>query len=80
MSIKTTHVGSLPRPPRVADLLFAAEKGIKLDASAHDRTMHEEVAAIVAKQKAAGVDIPSDGEIVEEFFEARSEEWEGAME
>jgi 5-methyltetrahydropteroyltriglutamate--homocysteine methyltransferase len=63
MTIKTTHVGSLPRPPRVADLLFAAEKGVALDMAAHDRTMHDEVAVIIAKQKAAGVDIPSDGEM-----------------
>jgi 5-methyltetrahydropteroyltriglutamate--homocysteine methyltransferase len=62
MTIQTTHVGSLPRPPRVADLLFAAEKGLALDAAAHDRDMADATAAIVAKQKAVGVDIPSDGE------------------
>jgi 5-methyltetrahydropteroyltriglutamate--homocysteine methyltransferase len=63
MTIKTTHVGSLPRPARAADLLFAREKGLALDATAFDKIMAEETAVIVARQKAAGVDIPSDGEM-----------------
>ncbi len=63
MTIKTTHVGSLPRPARVADYLFAREKGVAIDLIAHDRTMAEETAVIVAKQKSAGVDVPSDGEM-----------------
>lgn len=63
MTIKTTHVGSLPRPARVADLLFAAEKGVALDAPQRDATISSEVTAIVARQKQAGVDLPSDGEM-----------------
>lgn len=63
MTIKTTHVGSLPRPARVADLLFAAEKGVALDEPARDRTIGAEVTAIVAKQRQVGIDIPSDGEM-----------------
>ncbi|MFZ4534088.1 MAG: cobalamin-independent methionine synthase II family protein [Alsobacter sp.] len=62
MTIKTTHVGSLPRSSRVADLLFAREKGIVLDEAAHDAVMIEETAAIVTRQKEAMVSIPSDGE------------------
>ncbi len=62
MSILTTHVGSLPRPPRVADLLFAREKGLPLEEAAYHQTMREATVEILAKQKAALVDIPSDGE------------------
>ena len=60
--ILTTHVGSLPRPQRVADLLFGREKGLPFDATAYDATMREATAAIVARQREAGVDVPSDGE------------------
>jgi 5-methyltetrahydropteroyltriglutamate--homocysteine methyltransferase len=62
MAIKTTHVGSLPRSPLVADLLFGAEKGLPLDMAAYDRAMADATRTIVARQRAAGVDIPSDGE------------------
>jgi len=62
MTIKTTHVGSLPRSSRVADLLFAREKGIVLDEAAYNAVMIEETAAIVTRQKEAMVSIPSDGE------------------
>ena len=60
--IRTTHVGSLPRPQRVADLLFGREKGLPFEAQAYDTTMREATRAIVARQRAAGIDIPSDGE------------------
>ena len=62
MSMKTTHVGSLPRPQQVADLLFGHEKCLPFDMDAYDRIMHQATVEIVAKQRAAGVDIPSDGE------------------
>lgn len=60
--IRTTHVGSLPRSQLVADLLFAREKGMPLDGVAYDRVMDEATAAIIAKQREVGIDIPSDGE------------------
>ncbi len=60
--ILTTHVGSLPRSQLVADLLFAREKGMPLDGSAYDKVMDEATAAIIAKQREVGIDIPSDGE------------------
>jgi 5-methyltetrahydropteroyltriglutamate--homocysteine methyltransferase len=62
MTIQTTHVGSLPRSQLVADLLFGREKGLPIDMTAYDAVMIEATAAIVAKQKAAHVDLPSDGE------------------
>lgn len=62
MAIRTTHVGSLPRTALVADLLFGAEKGLLFEPVAYQRIMDEGAAAIVARQKQAGIDIPSDGE------------------
>ena len=60
--IRTTHVGSLPRSALVADLLFGHEKGLPFDPASYDRFMTEGTAAILARQKQAGIDIPSDGE------------------
>jgi len=37
--ILTTHVGSLPRPQEVADLLFARERGEPLDEAAYEEVM-----------------------------------------
>ena len=62
MMIKTTHVGSLPRTPIVADLLFGQEKGLPFDVPAFDKVMMDATRDILAKQREAGVDIPSDGE------------------
>ena len=62
MAIRTTHVGSLPRTALVADLLFGAEKGLVFEPVAYQRIMDEGTAAIVARQRQAGIDIPSDGE------------------
>lgn len=62
MPVRTTHVGSLPRSQIVADLLFGREKGLPFDAAAYDAVMSDATAAIVARQKAVGIDVPSDGE------------------
>ena len=61
--IVTTHVGSLPRPQRVVDLLFAQDRGEPYDHDAFDATMRDAVAEAVARQRAAGVDVVSDGEM-----------------
>jgi 5-methyltetrahydropteroyltriglutamate--homocysteine methyltransferase len=61
--ILTTHVGSLPRGKDVADLLFAAEEGQKIDAALFDATMGAAVMDTVAKQVASGIDLVSDGEM-----------------
>ncbi len=62
MTIKTTHVGSLPRTQDVVDFIFAREHGKDYDQAAFDACMTQAVSDTVAKQKAAGVDIVSDGE------------------
>ena len=60
--ILTTHVGSLPRPQRVVDQLFAQDAGQGYDAAAFDAIMSEEVLDVVRKQARARVDLVSDGE------------------
>lgn len=61
--ILTTHVGSLPRPQDVVDMLFAQDSGAEYDMAAFEATMQRAVADVVAKQVAAGVDVVSDGEM-----------------
>lgn len=60
--ILTTHVGSLPRSQKVVDFIFARERGETYDPAAFDAAMAEAVTETVGRQKAAGVDIVSDGE------------------
>src|SRR5581483_658583 len=61
--ILTTHVGSLPRPQAVVDLLFAQDRGEAYDPAEFAATMQAAVSDGVAKQVAAGIDIVSDGEM-----------------
>ncbi len=61
--ILTTHVGSLPRPDDVAELLVAKEFGEDYDAAAFDSRMDRAVAECVADQRAIGIDVVNDGEI-----------------
>ena len=62
MTIKTTHVGSLPRTQDVVDFIFAREQGQDFDQAAFDAAMTRAVSETVKKQVDAGVDIVSDGE------------------
>jgi len=61
--ILTTHVGSLPRPQDVVDLLFAQDRGEPVDAAQFDATMKGAVNDAVSRQAEAGLDIASDGEM-----------------
>ena len=61
--ILTTHVGSLPRPQDVVDLLFAQDRGESYDAAQFESTMARAVSDVIAKQAECGVDIVSDGEM-----------------
>ncbi|HKQ67097.1 MAG TPA: methionine synthase [Methylomirabilota bacterium] len=60
--ILTTHVGSLPRPPALRDLLVSQDRGEKVDAAALAREAEAAVRHVVAKQLEAGVDVGNDGE------------------
>jgi 5-methyltetrahydropteroyltriglutamate--homocysteine methyltransferase len=61
--ILTTHVGSLPRSKAVTDLVFAKERGEKVDEKKFSRTIKDAVNTVVARQVASGIDIVSDGEM-----------------
>jgi len=60
--ILTTHVGSLPRPQEVADLLFAQDRGESYDPAHFDAVMAKGVNEAVRLQRESGIDIVSDGE------------------
>ena len=61
--ILTTHVGSLPRPKELVDMLFAQDKGDPYDQVLLDATIERAVADVVGKQARAGVSVVSDGEM-----------------
>jgi 5-methyltetrahydropteroyltriglutamate--homocysteine methyltransferase len=61
--ILTTHVGSLPRDPQVAEFLLAMNRGEAVDPVAFDAALVTGVADVVAKQVQAGIDVVSDGEM-----------------
>ncbi len=61
--ILTTHVGSLPRTADVSAMLLRRAAEEPVDAAAFDAAVSTAVMDIVARQKKAGVDIPSDGEM-----------------
>jgi 5-methyltetrahydropteroyltriglutamate--homocysteine methyltransferase len=66
--ILTTHTGSLPRPPRLVELLYAREDGDPVDAAELAAVTQAVVAELVQQQRAAGVDIISDGEASKSAF------------
>jgi 5-methyltetrahydropteroyltriglutamate--homocysteine methyltransferase len=61
--ILTTHVGSLPRPADVVELLFALDRGEARDAALVEEVLQRSVNAAVRMQEDAGLDIVSDGEM-----------------
>ena len=61
--ILTTHVGSLPRPAALRELLVKKDKGEAYDKAELTRATKQAVADIVRRQAAAGVDIVDDGEM-----------------
>ncbi|MFL5865212.1 MAG: cobalamin-independent methionine synthase II family protein [Solirubrobacteraceae bacterium] len=61
--IPTTHVGSLPRPQHVVDLVFAQDRGETVDPAEFDQAIGEAVRDRVQHQVDAGIDFVSDGEM-----------------
>jgi 5-methyltetrahydropteroyltriglutamate--homocysteine methyltransferase len=57
-TIQTTHVGSLPRPPELRELLSRPES----DSDRFDDVVDEAVRTVVRKQAEVGLDIANDGE------------------
>jgi 5-methyltetrahydropteroyltriglutamate--homocysteine methyltransferase len=60
--ILTTHVGSLPRPTDLLDLMKAKIHGEPYDAAAYSARIRSAVADVVRQQVDCGIDIPTDGE------------------
>jgi 5-methyltetrahydropteroyltriglutamate--homocysteine methyltransferase len=60
--IMTTHVGSLVRPPKFAEILRAIENKQPPAAGVYESALKESVEDVVRRQAEAGVDIVSDGE------------------
>jgi len=60
--ILTTHVGSLPRPQALVDLLVKKDHNEPYDHAEFARQVTKAVADIVAHQVAVGIDVVSDGE------------------
>jgi 5-methyltetrahydropteroyltriglutamate--homocysteine methyltransferase len=61
--ILTTHVGSLPRPPDLGQMLLAGfQTGTPEQRAAYEARVAAAVVEAVEKQIAAGIDIVSDGE------------------
>ena len=60
--MRTTHVGSLPRPTRLLDLMKARASGTPTDEAEYEREVRHAVMQCVGKQAASGIDILNDGE------------------
>jgi 5-methyltetrahydropteroyltriglutamate--homocysteine methyltransferase len=60
--ILTTHVGSLPRPPALRDLLVRQDRGETVDGAALAREAEAAVRHVFDKQLEAGIDVGNDGE------------------
>lgn len=61
--ILTTHVGSLPRSKAVTDVVFGRERGDPISDTDFGTVIRGAVEDVVARQRSAGVDVVSDGEM-----------------
>ncbi|HEX6470151.1 MAG TPA: cobalamin-independent methionine synthase II family protein [Streptosporangiaceae bacterium] len=66
--ILVTHVGSLPRPPDLLELLLARENGEPHDARALEELTARHVSEVVRRQVELGIDVVCDGELGKTSF------------
>ena len=66
--IITTHVGSLPRPHNLLDMMKAKLSGPGFDVAAYDARVRTAVEDIVRKQAECGLDVLTDGEMSKPGF------------
>jgi 5-methyltetrahydropteroyltriglutamate--homocysteine methyltransferase len=59
----TTHVGSLPRPDDLIQMMYAKEEGKPVDKDALNARIKSAVGEVVGRQRKAGIDIVNDGEM-----------------
>ena len=60
--IRTTHVGSLVRPPKLVEFLHKIEDRQPYDHAAYEACLTESIDDVVRAQAEAGIDVVSDGE------------------
>ena len=76
--IQTTHIGSLPRPHKLLDILKKKFSGEAFDEKEFDTILAKSVMESVKKQKDCGIDIVTDGEFSKPgFFTYIQERLEG---
>ena len=66
--IQTTHIGSLPRPHDLLDIMKAKYNGQPYDQRSFDEKVTKAVADVVKKQADCGIDIVTDGEFSKPGF------------
>jgi 5-methyltetrahydropteroyltriglutamate--homocysteine methyltransferase len=66
--ILTTHVGSLPRPDDLFEVMLAKMDGEPVDEKAYAERVRRAVADIVKQQVATGLDVVNDGEMGKPSF------------
>lgn len=66
--ILVTHVGSLPRPAELIEVMIAEDEGRPVDPAAYEATLERAVVDIVRKQMDLGIDIVDDGEFSKRGF------------
>ena len=67
--IRTTHTGSLPRPAEMLETMRAMAAGQPYDEKAYEAALTRNIADIVKKQVAAGIDTVTDGECSKPSFQ-----------
>lgn len=76
--IQTTHIGSLPRPHALLDMMKAKYGGQPYDEAAFEAALKKSVVDVVKKQAECGIDIVTDGEFSKPgFFTYIQERLEG---
>ncbi|MDA0652396.1 MAG: methionine synthase, partial [Proteobacteria bacterium] len=78
--ILTTHVGSLPRPGELIEIMIAQDKGETVDAASFETKLESAVGNVVKKQVELGVDIVDDGEFSKRGFAVYAHERLGGLE
>ena len=66
--IQTTHIGSLPRPHRLLDVMKAKYSGQSYDQNAYNQALRAAVTDVVREQVDCGIDIVTDGEFSKPGF------------
>jgi 5-methyltetrahydropteroyltriglutamate--homocysteine methyltransferase len=69
LHLRTTHTGSLPRPPEMLVAMRAMAAGGDFDRGAYEAALAKHVAEIVQRQVDAGIDTVSDGECSKPSFQ-----------